>query len=471
MTASLSLTGRQAATLHTHLFPGDGREAAAIALCGRRAGPRCRLLVHTLILIPHEACEPRTATTVAWPTDLIIPHLMEADRRGWSVVKFHSHPGGYNAFSDQDDASDRLLFPAIAGWIDAEVPHASVVMLPDGALFGRLVDADGLFEPLETIAVVGQGLRVWRHDEVTGAGRLPVSAPFAKRHAQAFGERTTRALGHLTVAVIGCSGTGSIVIEQLVRLGVRRLVIVDPDVVKDHNLNRILNTTAADALARRHKVDVLHARIVEVGLGTEVLPLARNLFDAETVLAVADCDLVFGCVDSAEGRFLINRIAAFYLMPYLDVGVALDADDAGAITQVCGYLHYVQPDLSSLVSRGAVSMEDVRAEGERRRNPEHYAVLRQAGYINNVDEDRPAVISVNTVFSGLIVNEMLARLHDFRDEPGDAYATVGFSLSQMMLYPEPETGRPCPIFSRHAGRGDTALLLDLPELSSRKAKC
>ncbi|MNR44994.1 hypothetical protein D3C85_1638030 [compost metagenome] len=61
---------------------------------------------------------------------------------------------------------------------------------------------------------------------------------------------------------------------------------------------------------------------------------------------------------------------------------------------------------------------------------------------------------------------MLARLHDFRDDRGDLYATVGFSLSQMMLYPEPETGLPCPIFSKHVGRGDTALLLDLPELSA-----
>jgi hypothetical protein len=157
-------------------------------------------------------------------------------------------------------------------------------------------------------------------------------------------------------------------------------------------------------------------------------------------------------------------------MPYFDVGVALDADQAGRITQVCGYLHYVQVDQSSLVSRGAISMEHVRAEGEKRRNPDHYANLRRAGYIQNVDEDRPAVISVNTVFSGLIVNEFLARLHDFRDDPGDSYATIGFSLSQMMLYPEAESGIPCRVFSRHVGRGDTRLLLDMPEFSTGAAR-
>jgi len=465
MTSRLRMTGSQVRRLHAHLFR-DENEAVAIALCGQRRGAGHQLLVHKLILIPHEDCDLRSPTTVAWSTDLIIPALIEANQRGWSVVKFHSHPGGYNAFSEQDDRSDGALFPSIAGWIDHDVRHASVVMLPDGAMFGRMVDDLGQFHPIEAIVVAGEVLQVWRYADVTGDGPIVPTPTYALRHAQAFGALTTRRLGGLTVAVIGCSGTGSIVIEQLYRLGVGRLVIVDPDVVKDHNLNRILNTTAADAKAKRPKVQVIHDVLVKVGLGPEILPIARSLYSAEAIKAVAECDIVFGCVDSAEARYLMNRIAAFYVLPYFDVGVALDADDAGRITQVCGYIHYVQPDLSSMVSRGAVSMEDVRAEGERRRNPEHYAELRRAGYIRNVKEDRPAVISVNTIFSGMIVNEFLARLHDFRDDPGDLYATIGFSLSQMAIYPESETGTPCRLFARHVGRGDTDLLLDMPEFSA-----
>jgi len=465
VTRRLRLTGSQVRRLHAHLFPGDGKEAVAIALCGQRRGAGHQLLAHKLILIPHESCDVRSATTVAWSTDLIIAALIEANQRGWSVVKFHSHPGGYNAFSDQDDRSDSALFPSIAGWIDHEVQHASVVMLPDGAMFGRTVDDAGRFHPIEAVVVAGETLHVWRYADVTGDGPIAPTPGYALRHAQAFGALTTRRLGGLSIAVVGCSGTGSIVIEQLYRLGVGRLVIIDPDVVKDHNLNRILNTTLADAKARRPKVEVLHDRLIQVGIGPEVLPIARSLFSPEAITAVAECDLVFGCVDSAEARYLINRIAAFYVLSYFDVGVALDADDQGLITQVCGYIHYMQPDLSSMISRAAVSMEDVRAEGEHRRNPEHYAHLRRAGYIRNVKEDRPAVISVNTVFSGLIVNEFLARLHDFRDDPGDLYATVGFSLSQMALYPEPESGVPCRLFARHVGRGDTDLLLDMPEFS------
>jgi hypothetical protein len=48
---SLSLTGKDHARLRAHLFPGDGLEAVAVALCGRRtADDRLRILVHELFL-------------------------------------------------------------------------------------------------------------------------------------------------------------------------------------------------------------------------------------------------------------------------------------------------------------------------------------------------------------------------------------------------------------------------------------
>lgn len=462
---SLSLTGLQHRRLREHLFPGDGKEAVAIALCGRRAGGRRhRLLVRSLHLVPHEACTQRSSVTVAWSTDVMIAWLQEADRRGLSVVKFHSHPGDLQRFSEQDDLSDDALFPCISDWVEAEVPHASAIMLPDGRVFGRVFRGDGAWDPLESVAVAGDDMSIWHADEFDAAPSAALPE-FTKRHAQAFGETTTRRLRRLSAAVIGASGTGSIVIEQLVRLGIGRLVIVDDDIVKDLNLNRILNATSADAAARRLKVDVSGDAIEGLGLGTIVERHAANLKDREAVLAVAGCDVLFGCVDTAEGRFVANLLSAFYLIPYIDVGVALDADDLGAITQVCGYVHYLQPDLSSLVSRGAVSMDDVRAEGVRRQNPAFYEAHRRAGYIRNVDEDRPAVISVNTVMAGMAVNELLARLHDFRDEPNRDYGVIGISISQVAFYPEPESGIPCRIMAPYVGRGDLEPLLNQPELS------
>jgi hypothetical protein len=468
MDVTFSLTAEQHAVLRRHLLPGDGKEAVAIILSGRCGGAgRHRLLAQTIHLIPHAACFERTPVSIEWPTELMEPWLQEADRLGLSVVKIHSHPGGQSEFSPQDNRSDYDLFPCIDGWIEADVPHASAVMLPDGRVFGRIVTPQGAFERLRLVAVVGDDLHFWRPNDF-GHEPAPELPEFTKRHAKAFGARTTRALCELSVAVVGCSGTGSPTIAQLAHLGVGRIVLVDPDKVHELNLNRILYATMEDAKARRFKVDVLGDAVERIGLGTVVERYPVNLYTTEAVRAVAGCDVVFGCVDTAEGRFLLNMLANFYTLPYIDVGVTLEADDEGEITQVCGYLHYLQPGGSSLLSRGAITLDDVQAEGTKRLNPTYYEEQRKAGYIKGVQENRPAVISVNMQFAGLAVNEMIARLHPFRENPNRAYAKIGLSLSELAFYPEPEPSMVCRYMSRQVGKGDVTPLLNLPELSSEE---
>jgi hypothetical protein len=55
------------------------------------------------------------------------------------------------------------------------------------------------------------------------------------------------------VAVIGCGGLGGYVVEQLARLGVGTLVLVDPDVFEEHNLNRQLLSSPAWSPRRPHR--------------------------------------------------------------------------------------------------------------------------------------------------------------------------------------------------------------------------
>jgi hypothetical protein len=458
--AVLRLTEEQYSVLRGHLFPGDGKEAVAIALCGRRDGDlRHCMMVRKLLLIPHDQCQVRTPVRVTWPTEMILPLLEEAMARNLAIVKIHSHPRGLRDFSRWDDLSDRELFTSIHNWTERESPNASVIMLPDGTLFGRLVGPEGAFELLHCISVVGHDLQFWYPLETEA--RVP---EFAMRHTQAFGEGTTKRLGRLCIAVIGCSGTGSIVAEQLARLGAGKLILVDPDRAEEKNLNRILNATIEDALAGRFKVDVLQRAIVNMGLGTQVTAFAKNLYDPEVIKAVAQCDIVFGCMDSVDGRHLLNRVATFYLLPYFDVGVKLEADGSGGIDQICGTIHYLQPGKSSLLSRGLYNLEQVRAAGLKRTDPDTYQRQLKEKYIVGVQEERPAVISVNMVYAALAVNEMLARLHPYRDDDNKGFTTYRFSLTQAQIYTEPE-GEPCRLLARHVGRGDVRPLLDMPELS------
>jgi hypothetical protein len=458
----LRIAGVHAEQLRHHLFPGDGKEAVAFALCGRhRAADTDILLVQEVVPVPYEDCPIREPDQITWRTDAIEDVLRRASQATprLGVVKFHSHPTGFEAFSRTDDRSDRDLFPSIYGWVDDDGPHASVVMLPDGRLFGRAIDMENRFHPLHQLMVVNHDIGLY--SPIAG-GALPAHS---ERHAQLFGERTTGLLRQLTIGVVGCSGTGSFVIEMLARLGVKKLVLVDPDRVEYRNLNRIVGTTAADAATGRKKVDVLGEHVARIGLDTRVDVIARELASVDAVRALAGCDVVFGCMDSHDGRRTLNRIASFYVLPYFDCGVGLVADGGGNIDDVTAASHYVQPGRSPLIARGVISQKRADAEAMARRDPEQYRALHAEKYIEGAEIDSPAIISVNALAASFVVNEFLARLHPFRQTANADYASVRLKYDAMWIDTERETND-APL-RRALGRGDVTPLLDLPELSVR----
>jgi hypothetical protein len=457
---TLAFSGDQHLHLKNFLFPGDGLEAVAFLLCGRREGDRrYRLTVREIHEIPYEYCVARTATRVTWSPDYIDNILERAAAEHLSVVKVHSHPNGYGAFSQVDDESDAKILPMIRGWVEGELLHGSVVMLPDGQMFGRVLQGDE-FQQIDCVSVAGDDLHFW----YANAGAA-VTPSFVASHAQAFDEGTIERLQRLSVAVIGASGTGSPTVEQLMRLGVGEIVSVDDDLVEDRNVNRIINSTMDDAAAKRPKVDVMSDAAVRAGLGTRLIPIKKNLWHPDVVRAVAQCDIVFGCMDTVDGRFLLNAISAFYNIPYFDIGIRLLADQ-GSIREVCGTVNYIRPGRSSLVSRGLFTMEEVAAAGLARNDPAAHERQVRDGYIRGAQGRRPAVISVNMLGSSLAVNEFLARLHPYREEPNEYHAAVTFSLASMELISDPEDGI-CSFFSRSVGMGDVRPLLRLMELAER----
>lgn len=482
----LRMTGRQHAALFAHLFPGDGREAVAVALCGRVTGSAVReelrserqaLMVHRVVPVPYADCYVREPDCVRWRTGALVPLLEEAARRGMAILKIHSHPGDYRRFSRVDDRADRNLFSGISGWTGHD-QNASAIMLPDGSIFARIVEGDGTLQPIATVSVAGDDIRIWHLDEVTdcveeadrsdNASGAGVDAETALRTKQAFGDGTVRRLRRLSVAIVGVSGTGSPVAEMLGRLSIGEMLLVDDDRVQHKNRPRILHSLPSHAERGEYKVHVLADAVSNMDLGTKVVAIPKSLWHAEVVRRISQVDVIFGCMDSVDGRDLLNRLAAYYNIPYFDIGVHLQADGRGGVDQICGTVHYLQPDGSSLASRGVYTPADVRAAALRRREPAAYAEQVLAKYLRGTNVDRPAVISVNMFFAAHAVNELLARIHGYRDEGNAGFASFGMSLSQARLITE-EDGVPCTALSKKAGRGDGRPLLDVPELGIRNA--
>ena len=286
---------------------------------------------------------------------------------------------------------------------------------------------------------------------------------FYKRSGQVFGSKTIDCLSQLTVCVAGVSGTGSIVAEQLARLGVKRLVLVDDDVVEECNLGRILNSSKSDAVNAIKKVFVIEKSYREKELPTKVIPIPTTILNPKTVKLISQCDIIFGCLDSADGRSQLNRVSTFYCIPYFDLGVGLTADGLGGVTEITGSVRYVMPGGSSLVSRGALSQEQIKSDGLRREDPEEYKRRLHEKYIIGATESSPAVISVNMMTASYGVLDMLARLHLYRTENNSAYETISIDMVSLHFW-QSEPSTPDEALLQCLGCGDREPLLDMPHL-------
>jgi hypothetical protein len=348
------------------------------------------------------------------------------------------------------------------GWTQEVNYHLSCVMLPEGKVFGRIISEKLKFLSLSQISIIGDDIEVFNF---TKMDTNKIDKESNERNLQTFGDGTISLLAHMKIAIVGCSGTGSIVIEQLARLGVGELVIVDPDKVEKKNLNRILNTTLSDAEKKKYKVDVLKTAISSFGFNTKVIVYNKNLYDSKSAIKdIASSDAIFGCVDTVDGRHLINLISSYYLLPFFDVGVRLDADGKGGINAINGSVHFIQPGRSSLLSRGVYTPEQLTSAGNLRKDPERYKSLLKEKYLKGVEVDSPAVISINMFYSSMAVNDFLARIHPFRIQANKECAVQRFVLSDP--YFKNESADDIDLyFSKFVGRGEVYPLLGLPELS------
>lgn len=459
--STLALAGITHAELRHHLFPGDRLEAAAVLICAHTPEPRLRLLVREIMPVPHQACPRRARDAITWPGEYLEAAIDRAEGEGLAIILIHSHPGGLFAFSDADDESDRQVLPCL--FQACGDLHGSAIMTVDGAIRARLYDAALSSRTVDLVTVAGDDLSYWWPQEarLTGAAPRPVAFTGAMRDE----------LAHLVVAVIGVSGTGSIVAEQLARLGFGRVILIDFDKIECRNLNRILNATLKDADSLRPKVDMFAGAIAAHRGEGVAKPVAASILTRDAVLAASQCDVLFSCVDTLEARQIADLIAATFLIPLIDIGVTIPVRTAGsgvAIADVCGRIDFVQPGKSTLCDRGVYSPESLRAEYLLKVAPDAHRQELEAGYIKGVIEEAPGVITLNMRAASAGVNEFIARAYPFRLESNGLYARTTFSFAACEEEFAAEgsfTVAPNALL----GRGACEPLLGLPALRAKAA--
>ncbi len=387
----------------------EPRETAAVLLAGTAdTDTGLVLTINRILWIPDSAYETRTSRQLQIQSHGWMPYLRTAADGGWLPIFLHTHPG----IAATPSARDKVVDTQLSRVFRTRVGRDHYVSLifggqPDRPTFtGRIFERDAAPEPVTRLRVAGQRLRI-QNAEDNDAPAPPLD--IFDRQVRAFGSEGQQLLHNLRVGVVGCGGTGSAVLEQLTRLGVGALTFIDYDAVTDTNITRIYGSTRDDV--DRPKVDVLHDHLASIGLGTLLKPLNGDITRRETMEQLRDCDVIFGCTDDDGGRGILSRLAYWYLIPVIDMGVVI-ASTRGAVSGIFGRITVATPGEPCLLCRG--EFDPIRAREQQYSDTERHA-LTEEGYARGLAERDPAVIAYTTMVASHAVADMLQRIFGFGD--------------------------------------------------------
>jgi molybdopterin/thiamine biosynthesis adenylyltransferase len=254
----------------------------------------------------------------------------------------------------------------------------------------------------------------------------PAPQPLFDRNIRAFGPAIQSTLGDMRVGIIGCGGTGSAVGEQLVRLGVRHFIVIDPDVLSESNTTRVYGSTPE--CVGRSKTEIMAQHLQRIAPDAQVSTFDAMLTLEATARRLTGCDLVFGCTDDNAGRLVLSRAATYLLLPVIDCGVLLSSDAAGTLVGIDGRVTTLIPGQACLVCRNRVDIARASAElltpGERRRRVDE-------GYAPALAQTEPAVVAFTTLVAATAVGELLERLIGYGPEPRPSEVLLRYHEREM----------------------------------------
>jgi len=392
--------------LDAHLRSASPNEDGAFFLVRPgRGNSHCRLIVHELLLPPETGWESSGLHNLRPSGQWLSAVIGAAIECGSGVGFIHSHPDPSHppSLSGVDRQTSIEWSRTITPTVDR--PFLSMIWTPNGST-GWVFEPFDVEAPheVERIEVVGGGSSIWVHP----VARTEGDAELDDRQVRALGALGNARLRQMSIAVVGAGGTGSPVVEQLARMGVRKLSVIDPDVIDTaSNLRRIVGSNFRDLERKTLKAEVLGRYIRELGMVDEVEVIAE---DVRTMLAsktLLDADLVITTTDTHSSRSFANQLAYQYLLPVIDVGVRIGTSKIGAVSGMPAEVRVLLPDSGCLWCRGVLDSGQIRAENlpEKERRSQL-----QEGYIQGVGEPQPSLISLNYFASSLTLITMLRLL-------------------------------------------------------------
>lgn len=315
--------------------------------------------------------------------------------KGHCLIEVHSHPWDGKAAMSKLDVSGvgemvNYLSPEFP-----EAPYAAMVFTKNS--FEAVVWFRKRKVAEAEVKIVGQKTSLFKTSQ---AGKLEKEK--YDRQIRLFGSETQKKITLFKVGIVGVGGTGTHIVQQLAYLGVKSLILVDPDKVERSNLNRLVGASAVDI--GRKKVDVAERFIKSVNAKAVIEKVPRSVLEKESIEALKEADFIFGCVDNDAARLIVNGISVAYLIPFIDVGTDINLTREGNINSAGGRVYRVLPEGPCLLCpRGEIDITEV---SEGLLSEEELEARKTQGYARGQIVS-PAIISINGAVASHAVTEFV----------------------------------------------------------------
>ena len=390
------------------------QETAGVMLAGVAEAPNgdIRLLARFIRWIEEAAYSRREWDGLTIKSEGYVHALAEAETLGAACIWVHTHPGQYA--SPRPSKHDRVVDDQIADLfrLRAGSPFFGTLIFsqhPHGLSFTGYLQREGSDAlQIERLWQVGSRWRLIRAHDFS----MPQLSPIFDRNVRAFGAAVQQTLGNLAIGIVGCGGTGSVVAELLVRLGVRHITLLDSKELSESNLTRVYGSTASDI--GKPKVHILRHHLMRIAPGLRCETVKSMVTLESAARCLIGCDVVFGCTDDNAGRLVISRLATYLLTPVIDCGVLLSSDTAGKLTGIDGRITILSPGDACLLCRGRINLARAGAE---LLTPDERIRREDEGYAPALGQIEPAVVTFTTLVGATAVSELIERLVGYGPEP------------------------------------------------------
>lgn len=386
--------------LYKHLYPGDGWEHAAVVLASLvdRPGQSPRLLVREVFLAQDGVdygVSPQGHGRLA--ATFINRAIVRA--RNEKLVYLHVHNHGsdrFVEFSDVDFASHERGYPALLDIAKG---------MPVGALvFGRRSLQIDLWwskterSKLKYCTVVSSRVQRFYSSPV----KAPKTAyrPSVDRQIRFLGEAGQAQLAGARVAIIGLGGVGSMVVQDMARLGVGELLLVDCDKLEDTNLSRVVTAFFRDIARKPPKAELAarYARKVNPSVRCEIIN--DDVAYQDVADKLVDCDFIFLSADTMRARLVVNAIVNQHLIPAVQIGSKiLLAESTGKLEQFYSIVRHMRPGCGCMLCNGLISSSRLAIEEK----PDEEWRAQNYG----TEAPNPSVITLNGIGSSRATHDFL----------------------------------------------------------------